>query len=126
MVELPGIIKLGDCEQFTTKDGSRIREIMAPRNSIIKKQSLAEAVVSIGGETEEHYHATSEEIYFIMRGMGEMTVAEKEFRVEPGDAVALPPGTRHKIKNVGNEDLMFLCICVPSYEHGDTVITEER
>lgn len=124
MADKPQIIKLGDCEQFITKDGSRIREIMAPRNSIIERQSLAEAVVPIGGETHEHYHATSEEIYFIMRGMGEMQFPDSTRRVEPGDAIALPPETRHKIRNVGNSELVFLCICVPPYEHDDTVITE--
>jgi mannose-6-phosphate isomerase-like protein (cupin superfamily) len=120
----PRIVKLQECQQFTTRDGSKIREIMAPRNSIIERQSLAEAVIPLGGETQEHYHATSEEIYFIFSGIGEMQFLDETARVEPGDAIALPPGTRHKIRNIGNNDLVFLCICVPPYEHEDTVITE--
>lgn len=121
----PRVVNLSDCEPFITKDGSRIRELMAPRNSLISRQSLAEAVVPAGGATTEHFHSTSEEIYYILEGVGEMRVGGEIFRVGPGDAVALPPGTIHKIWNRGDCDLIFLCICVPPYEHDDTVMTEK-
>ncbi len=122
----PRVIGIDDCVQFVTKDGSRIREIMAPRNSMVERQSLAEAVVPVGGETHEHYHATSEEIYFMLSGEAEMWVEGETFRVRQGDSVALLPGNRHKIRNTGNTELVFLCICVPPYEHEDTVITEQQ
>ncbi len=124
MVAKPRVINITDCEQFVTKDGSKIREIMAPRNSLIERQSLAEAVVPVGGCTTEHYHATSEEIYYVLSGHGEMCVAGETFSVKPGDAIALPARTIHKIWNRSQEDLVFLCLCVPPYEHDDTVMTE--
>jgi mannose-6-phosphate isomerase-like protein (cupin superfamily) len=120
----PRVINIEDCPQFVTKDKSKIREIMAPRNSLIEKQSLAEAVVPAGCATEEHYHSESEEIYFILSGVGEIRVNGELAAVGAGDAVALPPSSVHKIWNRGNSDLVFLCICVPPYEHDDTVITE--
>jgi mannose-6-phosphate isomerase-like protein (cupin superfamily) len=118
------IININDCPQFVTKDGSTIREIMAPRNSSIERQSLAEAVMPAGKATAEHYHAKSEEIYFILSGVGEIRVNGVSSPVRAGDAVALPPGSVHKIWNRGDSDLVFLCICVPAYEHDDTVITD--
>jgi mannose-6-phosphate isomerase-like protein (cupin superfamily) len=118
-------VNISDCPQFVTKDSSRIREILAPRNSMLKNQSLAEAVIAAGSATEEHFHATSEEIYYIISGRGEMRVENEMFNVKAGDAVALLPRQRHKIWNRGEEDLVFLCMCVPPYEHDDTVITEK-
>jgi mannose-6-phosphate isomerase-like protein (cupin superfamily) len=118
------IINLGDCPQFITKDRSKIREIMAPRNSSIERQSLAEAVVQVGCATDEHYHSKSEEIYYILSGIGEIRVDGETAPVKPGDAIALPPECAHKIWNRGDCELVFLCLCVPSYEHDDTVITE--
>ena len=44
--------------------------------------------------------------------------------LKPGDAIAIPPGKRHKIWNTGRETLKLLCCCAPPYEHNDTVITE--
>ena len=45
--------------------------------------------------------------------------------VKPGDAIAIPPGKKHKLWNTGKETLSLLCCCAPCYEHSDTVITEE-
>ena len=119
------IINLNNCQQFITKDRSRIREIMAPRNSIIKRQSLAEAVVHVGSATDEHYHSNSEEIYYVLSGVGEIRINGETASVGAGDAIALPPGCVHKIWNRGDSDLVFLCLCVPPYEHDDTTMTEK-
>ena len=59
------IKSLNSAPPFITKDGSEIRELLACRNSSIRNQSLAEARLPVGGSTQEHYHARTEEIYFI-------------------------------------------------------------
>src|SRR6187200_2353873 len=115
---------LADVPAFITKDGSEIRELLAYRNSCIRNQSLAEARVPVGGSTLEHYHPKAEEIYLITAGTGKMRIENEERTVEVGDAIAIPPGKKHKIWNVGDEVLKLLCCCAPAYEHSDTVITE--
>ena len=109
---------------FITKDGSEIRELLAHRNSVIRNQSLAEARVPVGGSTQEHYHARTEEIYFITAGRGRMRIETETAEVKAGDAVAIPPGKKHKLWNTGSETLKLLCCCSPAYEHSDTIITE--
>ncbi|MEM9400668.1 MAG: cupin domain-containing protein [Verrucomicrobiota bacterium] len=110
---------------FITVDGSEIRELMAYRNSCIANQSLAEAIVKPGNATTEHYHPKAEEIYYIMQGSGVIRIGEEKKEVGVQDAVAIPPGMKHKIWNTGVDDLIFLCCCAPCYEHTDTVLTEE-
>ena len=112
-------------ESFTTKDGSEIRELLAHRNSCIRNQSLAEARLPVGMNTTPHYHPRTEEIYYILAGEGRMEIGEATRAVGPGDAIAIPPGERHRISNTGNETLVFLCCCAPGYEHSDTVLIEE-
>jgi mannose-6-phosphate isomerase-like protein (cupin superfamily) len=109
---------------FITKDGSEIRELLAHRNSVIRHQSLAEARVPVGAATQEHYHVRTEEIYYLTHGTGRMRIVGEERDVRPGDAIAIPPGQRHKLWNTGLEVLRLLCCCAPAYEHDDTVITE--
>ena len=118
------IMNLETAEPFVTKDGSEIRELMAYRNSAIKNQSLAEARIPIGGSTQEHYHAKTEEIYFITAGQGRMRIENDTAEVKVGDAIAIPPGRKHKIWNTGQDILKLLCCCAPCYEHSDTIITE--
>ena len=115
---------LNQVPAFITKDGSEIRELLACRNSSIRNQSLAEARLPVGGSTQEHYHVQTEEIYFITHGMGRMRIDGEMREVNPGDAIAIRPGQRHKLWDLGAEPLRLLCCCAPAYEHEDTVITE--
>ncbi|MFC1718041.1 cupin domain-containing protein [Candidatus Poribacteria bacterium] len=118
------VINRDDVEPFITKDSSEIREILAPRNSIIQRQSLAEARLLPGRSTEEHYHIRTEEIYYILTGSGHMVVDGEKRDVKRHDGIAIAPGAKHKITNTGDDDLIFLCCCVPAYEHDDTLVTE--
>ena len=118
------IRNLSDVPAFTTKDGSEIRELLAHRNSAIRHQSLAEARVPTGGSTLEHFHAKAEEIYYITSGEGRMRIGDETREVGVGDAIAIPPGQRHKLWNTGSKPLRLLCCCAPAYEHDDTIITE--
>jgi mannose-6-phosphate isomerase-like protein (cupin superfamily) len=115
---------LEDVPAFTTMDGSEIRELLAYRNSGIRNQSLAEARLEPGASTQEHYHAKTEEIYYITHGVGRMRIGTEVREVRPGDAIAIPPGQRHKLWNTGQETLRLLCCCAPAYEHADTFITD--
>jgi mannose-6-phosphate isomerase-like protein (cupin superfamily) len=118
------IRNLAEVPAFTTKDGSEIRELLAHRNSGIRNQSLAEARVPVGRATTEHYHPKTEEIYYITAGEGRIRIDGEERDVRPGDAIAILPGQRHKLWNIGPEVLTLLCCCAPSYEHEDTVLSE--
>jgi mannose-6-phosphate isomerase-like protein (cupin superfamily) len=112
-------------QPFTTKDGSEIRELLAYRNSCIRNQSLAEARLPVGVATAPHFHPRTEEIYFITDGLGRMQVEDEIRKVAVGDAVAIPPGARHQITNIGDRPLRFLCCCAPAYEHDDTVMADD-
>jgi mannose-6-phosphate isomerase-like protein (cupin superfamily) len=118
------IKNLDDLAPFVTKDGSEILELLAHRNSVIRNQSLAEARLPVGGATQEHYHPRAEEIYYLTYGTGKMRVEGETRDVRAGDAIAIPPGQKHKLWNTGSETLRLLCCCAPGYEHSDTVITE--
>lgn len=120
------IQKLEDATAFRTKDGSEIRELLAHRNSAIANQSLAEARVAVGSSTQEHYHVKTEEIYYITHGLGRMRIEDEARDVGPGDAVAIPPGKKHKLWNTGETTLRLLCCCAPAYEHADTILTESE
>lgn len=100
---------------FTTKDGSTIRELMQAAN-----QTLAEAKLAPGQQTERHYHAASEELYYLLAGEDEMEVDGERAAVGPGDAILIPPGAWHQITASGSSELRFLCCCAPGYSDTDT------
>jgi mannose-6-phosphate isomerase-like protein (cupin superfamily) len=107
------VASIASAEPFTTKDGSTIRELHHT-----EEQSLAEARLEPGQATERHYHARTEEIYFLVDGQGRMEIDGDTRAVGPGDAILIPAGARHQIR--AQTPLRFLCCCAPPYSHDDT------
>jgi mannose-6-phosphate isomerase-like protein (cupin superfamily) len=107
------VASLDAAPAFTTADGSTIRELWHT-----DAQSLAEASLEVGQATARHYHAASEEIYFVLEGRGRMELDGDLREVGPGDAVLIPPGAWHQI--TAEEPLRFLCCCAPPYSDADT------
>lgn len=118
------IYRLDQRQAFVTADGSTIRELAGLPSGNATQQSLAEATVPAGGQTVEHYHRTTEEIYLFVRGAGRMRLGEEEAAVGAGDAVVIAPGVRHKLWNDGPEPLVLYCCCAPPYRDEDTVLTD--
>lgn len=109
-----------DATAYRTKDGSIIRELMHPGLHECRNQSLAEARIPAGAQTRLHRHVVSEEFYHVVSGRGRMTLGDDVFAIAPGDTVAIPPGTPHRVANPGDETLVILCCCAPAYAHEDT------
>jgi mannose-6-phosphate isomerase-like protein (cupin superfamily) len=118
------ISRLAELNPFITADGSQIREIVGPSWTDARNQSLAEATINSGEETLEHYHPSSEELYYFVAGTGRMRLGDTdESEVVAGDCVVIPPGTPHKLWNTGTDPLVLLCCCSPAYSDDDTVMT---
>ncbi|MFC1754648.1 cupin domain-containing protein [Thermoproteota archaeon] len=107
---------------YITLDKSSIRELVSHRNSSIKGLSIAEAVVLPEKETSLHIHKTSQEVYFILSGKGRMQIGKQSKIVKRSDTIVILPKQKHRIRNIGKSNLIFLCICAPCYEHKDTKI----
>ena len=116
------IVRLEDRDAFITADGSSIRELAGVPSGNAVNQSLAEATVPPGGETQAHFHRVTEEIYLFTAGSGRMQLGDEERPVRAGDTVVIPPGTPHKLWASSDGPLVLLCCCAPAYTHEDTVL----
>lgn len=103
---------------FTTKDGSTIRSLLDHSNAPVANQSLAEATLPAGSETQRHYHRLSEEFYYVEDGQGMMEIDGEAREVRRGDAILIPAGAWHQIRS--EKGMRFLCCCAPPYAHEDT------
>jgi mannose-6-phosphate isomerase-like protein (cupin superfamily) len=55
-----------------------------------------------------HVHPLQSERFEIVAGRAEFRVGEERLTAEPGDVVLVEPGTPHRFRNVGHEDLRFV------------------
>jgi mannose-6-phosphate isomerase-like protein (cupin superfamily) len=70
---------------------------------------LAYAMLPPGNVLEEHIDPV-EEIYLIMKGSGLMKVGEDERDVKEADAIWIPAGEPHRLKNTGEDMAIILVI----------------
>lgn len=117
-------VRLEQRESFITADGSSIRELVGLPSGNASQQSVAEATVPPGGQTVEHFHRATEEVYLFTQGEGRMRLGDEETEVRAGDTVVIPPGVKHKLWNAGPDPLVLLCCCAPPYRDEDTVLLD--
>jgi mannose-6-phosphate isomerase-like protein (cupin superfamily) len=108
---------------YVTRDGSEIREWVAP-GTPGRRQSLAEATVPAGGSTLAHFHRESEEVYLVTSGSGRLLLGDETQAIRTGDCVVIPPGTVHRLWADAGAPLVVVCSCVPPYSHEDTVLVD--
>ena len=70
---------------------------------------LAHGVLKPGKEIEAHIDPY-EEIYYVLQGEGDMMVGDERAKVKSGDAIWIPFGSPHSLKNIGEEDCLVLVI----------------
>jgi mannose-6-phosphate isomerase-like protein (cupin superfamily) len=104
---------------INTPHGSEIRPLIDRTTSSIERCSLAEEVLPVGAKVGRHHHLETEEIYYILRGSGQMTVGEEVREVGAGDAIFIPRGHTHTLENNGPEPMTILLVCGPAYSLED-------
>ena len=68
-------------------------------------------VLPVGTETGRHFHDEQEEVYFLHRGQAEMEFGDGSMqRLGPGSVVRVDAATVRMIRNVGDEDAVYVVI----------------
>lgn len=109
------IVPLRDSSEFYTSEGCYIIELCnGPADG---EASIARARVAPGVTTRWHRLRGISERYVILEGRGRMELGElPSTEVGPGDVVLIPPHCRQRITNIGEGDLVFLCVCIPGFQ----------
>ena len=94
--------------------GGAIARMILDRRVLKEIGFLASATLDSGKTIESHIDPM-EEIYFIVKGEGEMMVDDDTRRVGPGDAVWVPAGSPHSLTNTGEEVCMILVVASPAW-----------
>ncbi len=116
--------RLEDCREFVAADGSVLRELLHPaKQSVEIRYSLAQAKVAAGQSTLPH-KLVSCEVYYILAGRGMMHVNQETRPVGSDCAVCIPHGSVQYIENVGDTDLIFLCIVDPAWRAEDEAVLQ--
>lgn len=113
-IVITGVVKYDSDAEYGTDERCFINELLGIAAD--EKLSVARARVEKGVTTALHRLHGVEERYVILRGRGSVEVGYKAaVEVGPLDVVVVPAETPQKITNIGDEDLVFLCLCTPAF-----------
>jgi len=111
----PSVLQTDKTNEYYTDERCHILELSNVASD--PEVSIARARVEPGVTTKLHRVSNTVERYVILEGLGCIQVEGlDETAVNPGDVVVIPAGTPQSISNVGENDLIFLCICTPRFE----------
>lgn len=81
-------------------------------------------LIFIKKEVKKHRHADHTEQVYILDGEGEMSLAEKTFKVKKGDIIFIPKNTPHSLKVTSSIPVRVLSIQSPMFDGKDRIIVE--
>ncbi|MDZ7789847.1 MAG: cupin domain-containing protein [Xanthomonadales bacterium] len=108
------IRRAADNPEYWFEEGCWITELS--NQSDDPDLSVARARVAPGDVTRWHTLDGITERYVILSGCGRVELGgEIRETVGPGDVVVIAPGLAQRIRNVGEQDLVFLALCTPRF-----------
>lgn len=101
-------------KEFNTDERCSIIEIL--NKADLPYISIAQARLKVGLTTELH-SLDGDEFYYILQGHGTAELdRSQKFELQKGDVLHIKRDQPQRIKNTGDKDLIFLCICTPRFE----------
>ena len=119
------VVSRDSAEILNTPHGSQIRPLIDRTTSPITQCSLAEETLPPGCAVIPHHHRELEEIYYVVSGSGSMTVGDETRDVSAGDAIYIPTGNRHTLRNTGSVPIKLILVCGPAFFYEDQVFAEQ-
>jgi mannose-6-phosphate isomerase-like protein (cupin superfamily) len=115
---------IGSSKEIIAGDNTLLKELFNPlKDDLDLRYSFAVGRVQQGGSTYLHRLKHSE-VYFLLKGTGEFIINGETAIVGASQAIYIPPGASQKVTNVGNDELLFVCIVDPAWKEDDEEILE--
>ena len=113
----PQVNRAESSQEFETPERCFILEVANDEDD--DELSISRARVLPGVTTEWHQLRDTNERYIIVQGQGRVELGGfGSVDVDPGDIVRIPANIPQRIKNKGQCDLIFYCICTPRFQGG--------
>lgn len=74
-----------------------------------------------GEEIGEEVHETTDQFFRVEEGKGEVSIDGRSTRIESDDAIVIPAGARHNIRNMGHKALKLYTLYAPPQHEDGTV-----
>lgn len=109
----PKRVKPSDVPQITERGGV-IQVLISPKTTGERQFILGVSTLPEGEEVNNHVHDYSHEAFYVIEGKGVISFeAHDSIHFGPGEAVHVPKGLAHKIRNTGDCEMKVVFTASP-------------
>jgi mannose-6-phosphate isomerase-like protein (cupin superfamily) len=104
-----------------------LKKVLFKKDDLMKGrvQMINWACLPPGKSFAKHYHEDMEEIFIIVRGHAQMMIHKDRANLGTGDAVVVPVGQVHEMRNEGAEAVEYVVVGISRGENGKTIVVDE-
>lgn len=77
--------------------------------------------IAVGEDIGEEIHATIDQMLFIVDGEGEAVIGNTSYHIKENDAIIIPAGLKHNIRNTGKDTLKLFTVYSPPEHPAETI-----
>ncbi|MDO8451604.1 MAG: cupin domain-containing protein [bacterium] len=105
-------------------DPGAVKKILIRREDLLpgRSQMINWATLLPGKSFRPHYHEAMDEVFVILDGTVEITIGQEKETLERGDAVVIPEGEIHTMKNLTDREVSYIAIGLTHNLGGKTVV----
>jgi len=103
-----------------TRPWGKYEVLIDEENCKVKK-----ITVKPGGRLSYQYHYKRSEVWTVVQGKATMTLDDVVEHYYYGETILIPQGTKHRVENKGQDDLVFIEVQHGSYFGEDDIVRIE-
>lgn len=90
------------------------KQLINPENSDSTRVTITEVHLEKGACQQRHTHETSEQIWYAIKGQGELLLAKNETKYfQSGDVVRFADGDIHGLLNNSDDEFIYISVTSP-------------
>jgi mannose-6-phosphate isomerase-like protein (cupin superfamily) len=102
------------------EDVEKIRDTCGYIRELYVDNTMSLAYVNLSGKAKEHKHNVMQEVYYIIKGNGTITINEKTEDIWRGDLITIPKNSWHYL--TGRGELELLVVTSPRFDPKDVIL----
>ncbi|MFH1331675.1 MAG: cupin domain-containing protein [archaeon] len=107
------------------EDVVSIEDTCGTIKELYKSEGMSLAYANVEGSAKKHKHHVMEEVYFVVKGQGYLTVDSDRHKIEEGDLVSIPKGSWHFLESEKENPLEVLVATHPKFTLEDVILEEQ-
>ncbi|MEM1242172.1 MAG: cupin domain-containing protein [Cyanobacteria bacterium P01_H01_bin.26] len=78
-------------------------------------------IFDVGGRTPTHRHQVAAEMFYVLKGEGQVVCDGKKSTIRTGDSILVPSHGIHLVENIGPQRLYLLSVMVPNEDFAELI-----